>query len=128
MSELYAILAVAFIGAFLSLVLKEIGFHGHRLFSTVVLVTLFLVSLEGVGEICRAFSSLSLAPVLNKYIKSILKTVGVGYIFGITSDVCREIGEGGIASALVMVGRVEILLICAPYISEIIGIATKLST
>ena len=121
-------LAVAFIGAILSMVLKEIGFRGNRLLSAVVLVTLLIVSLEGVGEICRVVSGAADSVGIEKYVKSILKMIGIGYIFGTVSDLCREIGEGGIASALGVVGRVEILLVSSPYISEIIEMAAKLSS
>ena len=48
-----------------------------------------------------------------------IKIMGVGYVFGIGADICRELGEGGVANALLGVGRVEILLICMPAFSEI---------
>ena len=57
---------------------------------------------------------------------SILKIIGIGYIFGISSDVCRELGEAGISSALSLIGRFEAIAVALPFIAEIFSLALSL--
>ena len=55
-----------------------------------------------------------------------LKAVGLGHIFGFTSDFCASLGEGGLAKAVTVVGRVEIFLVAYPYFEKIIALGIKL--
>ena len=46
--------------------------------------------------------------------------LGVGYVFGIVSDICEEMGERGISSAVINAGRIEIFLLIFPYFKKIL--------
>jgi hypothetical protein len=50
-----------------------------------------------------------------------LKIVGVGYLSGIASDLCTDLGEGGLARGATVLGRLEIAVICLPFLEKIIG-------
>ena len=126
MSGVYGIIALSLIGAFLALVLKEIGFKGARLISAVVCVTVFFFATSGIGKIMKAVFTAADVGGVEEAAGCMMKIVGIGYVFGICSDLCREVGENGVASALQMAGRVEILLISVPFITEIIGYAREL--
>ena len=51
---------------------------------------------------------------------------GLGYLFGISADICRELGESGIAKSLEVVGRVEIIAVAVPFWKKIIETGVEL--
>lgn len=107
----------------LSLLLREAGFRGSRLVSilgVVALVGAALTSMEGVMEL------LSLSERIEggaDQLAAILKIVGAGIIFGMVTDMARDMGEPGVASALSVVGRVEIFALSVPYIMQLLDLA-----
>jgi stage III sporulation protein AD len=117
-------LAYVAITLFLGAVLKELGFKGSRL-----VTLLCTVSLLGAAVLC--FGELrEILPFVRdtdkEYAVVMLKMVGIGYAFGICSDVCREMGENMLAGAVSLFGRVEILILALPYIKRIVETGTEL--
>lgn len=118
----FAALLVAILAALLS----ELGFRHKRLFTVISLVLILSVL---TGEIEKLFSSvlaLTETAELSEAAKCAVKAVGVGYVFGFTADVCEELGERGIASAVTMGARIEIFLIAMPYFEKAMQLGTKL--
>jgi len=60
------------------------------------------------------------------YAKAIIKIIGAGYVFGIGADICRELGEVGVGSAVLVAGRIEIFAITLPYFKKILDIGAEL--
>ena len=63
---------------------------------------------------------------VSETLSAALKVLAAGYLFGICADVCRELGESGVAKTVDVVGRVEIVAIVIPYFEEIIKIGIEL--
>ena len=61
-----------------------------------------------------------------QYLETILKGLGIVILTQICSDVCRDSGEGTLATHIETVGKVELLLLCIPLIEKILATATKL--
>lgn len=61
-----------------------------------------------------------------QYIETVLKGLGIVILTQISSDICRDSGEGTLASHIETVGKVELLLLCIPLIRQILSIAQKL--
>ena len=110
-----------------SLILGGVGFRGARLVGTLATVLLYLAAVTGVGEICRAVLPLAEGELIGDGVRSILKVVGISYTASFVSDMCRDMGEIGVASAVITVGRVEILLISVPYAVGIAELAIDLA-
>lgn len=118
MSEWMRVIAYALLTVFLGVILKEVGFRGTRLVVLVGTVAILAVTVLSVG---RIFSALPEVSEDNKeYVVAMLKIVGVGYAFGICSDVCCEMGEVTLSSAVSLFGRAEIIAISLPFIKRII--------
>ena len=62
----------------------------------------------------------------SQYVETILKGLGIVILTQICSDVCRDSGEGTLATHIETVGKVELLLLCIPLIEKILATATKL--
>ena len=55
-----------------------------------------------------------------------MKITGVSLLMGVCAEVCRELGESGVARGVVLAGRVEILCIALPYLQKIIALGVEL--
>lgn len=117
MNEWWKVIAYVFITLFLGVVLKEMGFKGTRLVILLGTVSLLGVFVLYIGE---AFAMLPGLLDGDEYAVAMLKIVGVGYAFGISADVCREVGEGGLSDVVCLIGRMEILLLSLPFIRRIV--------
>ena len=76
---------------------------------------LSLVTTFGVGAVASSV-----------HIETILKGLGIVILTQIASDICRDSGEGTLASHIETVGKLELLLLCIPLIEEILATAEKL--
>ena len=71
-------------------------------------------------------STADIADSAAEIIDGATKILGLGYVFGICSDVCRELGENGVANSILVVGRVEIFLATLPYLDTLLGLVRGL--
>ena len=116
-----SVMAVLLLSMAAVVILKSFGFRGAPLVA--ILVTLVAISLyEGaISEIYGVFSYLGELSESEEYVNAALKVVGISYLSGISADVCREMGEGGIAKTVSLVTKLELLALCVPYIKEILA-------
>jgi stage III sporulation protein AD len=112
------IIAYVFITLFLGVVLKELGFKGARLLTLLAVVSVLGGVAVYVGDLVGMLGDFG--EVGEEYTLAILKIVGVGYVFGICSDICTELGEGVLGNAVCMFGRVEIMIISVPFLKTIL--------
>lgn len=124
MSLTLALSAVVF--ALILFMLREIGFRAAPVIGIIAGVLLLLESVELYGEALGAVGRLASESGASRAVSSMLKVTGLTYLFGIASDVCRELGESGLSRVVDVVGRVEILLVAAPYFGEIIMLGVEL--
>ncbi len=113
------ILRLCFLGlaaAFSVFILKNLGFRAAPAVSCLCAVILLSEISVYLSEAVKLYTEL--AP-LTEGAESMLKIVGLSYLFGISADICRELGEGGISSVLLTVGKLEIFAVALPYIREL---------
>ncbi|MBO7304491.1 MAG: stage III sporulation AC/AD family protein [Clostridia bacterium] len=117
---------IALLFGIVAFVLRGFGWRGAPIFALVAAITLMS---EGIGRLSTLIDSLKMLGDevgAEGAVRSALKVLGLGYLFGISADVCRDIGEPGIAKAVEVVGRVEIIAVVMPYFSEIIKAGVEL--
>ena len=103
------------------LILKSFGFRGAPLVTVIAVITLisgYGNALLGVSDV---FSELGAFSGLSEYVSAALKVVGISYLSGISSELCREIGEGGLAKAISTVTKLELVLLSLPYVKQILS-------
>ena len=118
MSGWAKVVAYTLITLFLGFILREVGFKGSRLVILVGTVSLLGASALCIGEVVTALPALN--SVDKEYAVAMLKMVGVCYAFGISADLCRELGEVSLSDAVCLFGRIEILMISLPFIKRIV--------
>ncbi len=126
MTEALRICAAALTVAVCGFLLRELGWRGAVSFSVVCAVIFLSFLSDGLSEMSKWLGSISKYGEIGAVAKEILKVTGVSYIFGVCSDIATELGEKSIATALTVVGRVEILLISMPYFFKIMEYAVAL--
>ena len=96
------------------------------------LIRIGSIVLFGVSLIASAAPLLSLITTLaggaeaSSYIEIILKGLGIVILTQICADICRDSGEGTLASNIETVGKLELLLLSSPLIEEILATAKTL--
>ena len=117
---------VALVSAILSALLDGLGFRSRRLFSAlsaiVVMVGLIGSVSELLGSVMKIANGTGIADAADKAVRA----VGLGYVFGFTSDICNSLGESTLASLVTAVGRVEIFLLALPYFVKTVEIGVEL--
>ncbi len=83
---------------------------------TGLITTFVLLSglLTPIGTLIKGLVSLSEGTGFSVYTELILKTLGIGLISQVTSDVCRESGASAIASKVEFAAKILILGLCVP--------------
>ena len=119
-------LACALICAVLCVILDSLGFKSKGLFATLSALILFSMLGDSLSELFSGILKLSERTGITAAAKASLKAVGLGYVFGITADICDSLGERTIASALTVVGRVQIFLVAYPYFEKIVTLGLEL--
>ena len=117
---------IALSAAILALLLSEIGYHGGRLIGISATVLILIVAIGRISDILSLFNPLLSGEEIKEPIRLGLKVVGVGYTVGVCRDMVEEMGHKSLAGALMTLGRVEILLIVAPKIIEVVRLAMSL--
>ena len=120
------ICALALLGVGSCLVLKEFGWRGAPLVGVICGIAAISFVLPYFAEAKSFYSHLSDDFGIGDVSSSLLKIVGIGYLSGITADVCRGVGEGGIASSVTLVAKAEIIAIAAPYFFDIVEMGVSL--
>ncbi len=118
--------AVGLLLAITAVLLKDLGFRGAAVFSAFSLVALLSLCTEGLLTLSGALSVLASQAALSEAAEAVMKIVGIGLLAGLTADVCRELGEGGIARGVLLAGRLEMLCIALPFLQRIIDLGLEL--
>ena len=113
----------ALILCFSLVLLKNLGWRGAPVFAAVGMALIFGELVGFFAEIKKITGSFE---VVGEASSAIFKIIGIGYLFGISAEICRELGEAGISSALTLVGRFELIAVALPFIAEIFSLALSL--
>ena len=120
------ICAVAIALAASALIMRELGFRGAPVFAAICFVFILSLAAESAISVGEENTALSLIANAEEELGAVFKIVGVGYLCGISSDICTELGEKGIAKAVSVAGRVEIFLISLPFLGRLMSLAAEL--
>ena len=120
------IAAFALICAVLGALLDGLGFKSRRLFSVLSFVLLIGAVAQPLSKIFGGILSFSSAAGIGEGAEAAVKAVGLGYLFGFTSEICQALGESTLASAVSIVGKIEIFLVAYPFFEGIMKLGAEL--
>ena len=118
--------ALAIIAAITAFLLKDFGWKGVPVFCLIAFVGVLSLAKEHLLSLGELFCSVGEDGGLGDEATSILKIIGVGYISGMTSEVCRDLGAASIASLVGLLARLEVLFLVMPYLLETLRLGMEL--
>ena len=121
-----AVCGTALCGVFLSLMLQEIGYRGARLLSVGVVLSLLLFAVGSISDILSALKPIIELGGISDASECAIRIIGIGYITGMCRDISLDMGQQAVAGSLTTVGRVEIMLVVLPFITDIVKMATDM--
>lgn len=110
----------ALLAATIGFVLSELGFRGKRAVSATLIVIFLLSFVDLLADAVSKIALVSIADEGKEALRCALKIVGIGHAFNIASDTCQELSEGGIGTALSLVGKLQIILMILPTVIDLI--------
>ena len=113
--------------ASLTVILKNFGFRGAPIFAALAFCTVLSLCATEISEILSLFSEFLAIRDVSLYTKACLKVIGIGYLAGISSDICREIGETGAAKCIGVAAKLELVLISVPFMEELFASLSELA-
>ena len=61
-----------------------------------------------------------------EYADTVIRSVGVAMLAHVCADICRDCNESTAAGAVILAGKIEIIILCLPMIEKIISYATEI--
>lgn len=118
-------LGLAFLSAALAFFIKPLSPRLALFPPMFCALALLVFALSRYREPLTLLSELAATGGLSDALSGILRMLGVGLLTSFTADLCRDLGEGTLASRVELCGRVEILLLCLPFLSELLSLAVE---
>jgi len=118
--EIVQVVGVGLVATILILVLKE--YHPEIAFQIAIAagVILILLVIGYIVEIIQAVTEVALdAGMEVMYLQVLLRIIAVAYLAEFAAQVCRDAGEGSIASKIELAAKVIILVMAVPIITSV---------
>ena len=97
---------------------------GVKVGATVLLGGALAVMIQPV--LTSIYSIASIGSTAGEYADIVIRSVGVAILAHICADICRDCNEGTAAGAVILAGKIEIIILCLPMIEKIISYATEI--
>ena len=125
--EIVQIVSLCFIVTFLILIVKQQKPELAVPLSLTLAAIIFLMVVNKLGVVLSLFRDLAeKAQISQLYLTTILKIIGIAYITEFGSQVCRDAGEGAVASKIEFAGKIFIMLMAVPIIALVLDTIVRL--
>lgn len=123
--SLYQLIGLALLSAALGYLLKALS-PRLALFPPLFCgLALLIFAVTRYAEPISLLGDLAELGGLSDALDTILRMLAIGLLSAFTADVCRDLGEATLGARVELCGRVEILLLCLPYLSELLSLALE---
>ncbi|TCO79185.1 stage III sporulation protein AD [Marinisporobacter balticus] len=125
--EIFKIVGLGIIATILTVVLKN-----HRpeisiqisVVTGIIIFILIVSKLTSVLEVLNLFSKKINVDLV--YISTIFKIVGIAYVSEFGAQICRDAGEGAIASKIEFAGKILIMVLAIPILLALFNLIVQL--
>ncbi|WP_066637596.1 stage III sporulation protein AD [Desulfolucanica intricata] len=125
--EILQIVGLGIIGAILAVILRQQKPELALLLSIGVGVLIFLMVINQITAVFGTLRDLaSQANISMVYVGTILKIVGIAYIADFGAQICRDSGEGALASKIEFAAKILVLVMAVPIIVAVLQALLKL--
>lgn len=125
--DLIKIIGVAILICIVSIVIKQVKPE----FSLIIIIAgsclLLWYILQYVGTIINVFDNIATQTNINtEFLTIILKIVGIGYLIEFAANICIDSGNSSIADKIILIGKLIILTVSMPIISNLLNVIVGL--
>ncbi|MBQ8140465.1 MAG: hypothetical protein IJ038_02075 [Clostridia bacterium] len=124
--QLFKICAIALIAAVTGVVVRQIKNELSFAVKTAGGVVIFGLIIAMLQPLLSRLESIALLGESALYIDVMLRALGIAILAQITSGICRDCGEDGVASGVELASKIEILILCMPLINKILEYAEQI--
>ena len=126
MTVLFKLCGAAIIASICVLILKDSAKQASAViavFSCLLILSGAILRFSGAIETINEIMNDS---KMTDYASVMLKSLGVGIVVNTVGGICRDLGESSLSSGIELAGKVEILLICLPLITDTVSTIKEL--
>jgi len=127
MDEVIKIIGIGFISLIIIIIIKqykpEFAIY-VSIVSGIIIIYMIFYKLEGIINLLKMISNKS--GINNNFLDLLLKITGIAFLAEFAINLCKDSGEGAIASKIEMGTKVIIVSMSIPIISSLLEIITKL--
>lgn len=125
--EILQIVGFGLVAAVLIVLLRHQKPEVAMLVSIAAGVVIFLFVLDKVAAVVIVLKDLAARANINMlYLGAILKIVGIAYIADFGAQICRDSGEGALASKIEFAAKVLILVLAVPIVMAVLDTLLKI--
>lgn len=125
--EIFQIVGLGLIAAVLSVVLKNQKPEISMQISIVTGLIIFIFMLTKLSYVMEVLNLVAQKIDIDLiYITTILKIVGIAYVTEFGAQVCRDAGEGAIATKIEFAGKILIMVLAVPILIALLNLIVKL--
>lgn len=125
--DVLQIVAIGLIATVLVVVVKSQKPELALLLSIAAGIIIFLLVLGKIGSIMDIIKDLASRAGINMvYLSAILKIIGIAYIAEFGAQICRDAGEGAIATKIEFASKILIMVLAVPIVVAVLQALLKL--
>ncbi|QZY56966.1 stage III sporulation protein AD [Crassaminicella profunda] len=125
--EIFKIVGIGIIATILTIVLKNQRPEISLQISIVTGVIIFILVVTKLTSVLETLNILARKVDMDLvYITTILKIVGIAYVSEFGAQVCRDAGEGAIASKIEFAGKILIMVLAVPILIALLNLIVEL--
>lgn len=125
--SIYQIVIFAIIAAILVITIKSERPEIALLISMAAGVTLLIFVISKISTVISVFDQLTSRTNIDMiYLNNILKIIGIAYITEFGAQICKDVGEGNLASKVELAGKIFILIEAIPIILALLNVVISI--
>ncbi|MFZ5650994.1 MAG: stage III sporulation protein AD [Bacillota bacterium] len=124
--DIMQIVGLGLVAAVLAVVLRHNKPEMAMFLSIALGIIIFVVMLAKIGSVLEVLKDLSARANLSMvYLGTILKIVGIAYIADFGAQICRDAGEGAVASKIEFAAKILVLVLAVPVVVAVLNSLLK---
>ncbi len=125
--DIFKIIGVGIITAITALIVRQIKPEVSVIITISGGIIMLLMMVQSLTSIFSAFNSIvEKSGLTSGLFTTILKIIGVGYITEFSANLCADSGASSIADKILLAGKIIILVLALPIVTNIIDIISGL--
>ena len=119
--EILRIVALGLVGAILAVFVRERNKELSIFISLATGILIFLFAISKIGIVLSTLTEMASRANINiLYLTTVLKIMGIAYVAEFGAQVCRDAGEGTIASKIEFAAKVLVMVLALPILLAVL--------